>query len=32
VFPKGCVVKTKDLIGLLDSELEEIKPRRLRAE
>jgi hypothetical protein len=27
VFPKGCVVKTKDLIGLLDSELEEIKPR-----
>jgi hypothetical protein len=27
VFPRSCVVKTKDLIGLLDSELEEIKPR-----
>jgi hypothetical protein len=26
VFPRSCVVKTKDLIGLLDSELEEIKP------
>jgi hypothetical protein len=26
-FPRSCVVKTKDLIGLLDSELEEIKPR-----
>jgi hypothetical protein len=26
VFPKGCVVKTTDLIGLLDSDLEEIKP------
>jgi hypothetical protein len=27
VFPRSCVVKTKELIGLLDSELEEIKPR-----
>ena len=27
VFPKGCVVKTTDLIGLLENELEEIKPR-----
>jgi hypothetical protein len=27
VFPKGCVVKTTDLIGLLESDLEEIKPR-----
>jgi len=26
VFPKGCVVKTTDLIGLLESDLEEIKP------
>ena len=26
VFPKGCAVKTTDLIGLLESELEEIKP------
>jgi hypothetical protein len=26
VFPKGCVVKTTDLIGLLESELEDIKP------
>jgi hypothetical protein len=26
VFPKGCAVKTADLIGLLESELEEIKP------
>ena len=27
VFLRACVVETKDLIGLLDSELEEIKPR-----
>ena len=26
VFPKECVVKTTDLIGLLENELEEIKP------
>ena len=26
VFPKGCAVKTTDLIGLLESELEKIKP------
>lgn len=27
VFPKGCAVKTTDMIDLLESELEEIKPR-----
>ena len=26
VFPKGCAVHTTDLIGVLESELEEIKP------
>jgi hypothetical protein len=26
VFPRACVVKTKDLTGLLESELEDIKP------
>jgi hypothetical protein len=26
VFPRACAVKTTDLIGLLESELEEIKP------
>jgi hypothetical protein len=27
VFPEGCVVKTTDRIGMLENELEEIKPR-----
>ena len=26
VFPRACTVKTNDLIGLLESKLEEIKP------